>query len=129
MPTLLPRLILIVLLLATAAYGVWEVRRWATPLGQETLSPKQRRLRAWGLFFLLLALSLCLGWTWLPKPHTRQALIGYAQYIILICLSVLPLLPLALLDSRENLRHLADSRRALLAEALGRDAAPPPPPA
>ncbi len=124
---LLPRLVLLLFLLAAAAYGVWEVRRWATPLGQETISPKQRRLRSWGLFFLLLALGLCLGWTYLPKPHTRQALIGYAQYVILICLSVLPLLPLALLDSRENLRRLAESRRALLAETLGRDADPPPP--
>ena len=124
---LLPRLVLSVLLLAAAAYGVWEVRRWATPLGQETISPKQRRLRAWGLFFLLLALGLCLGWTFLPTPHTRQALIGYAQYIILICLSVLPLLPLALMDSRENLRRLAESRRDLLAQALGRESDSPPP--
>ncbi len=121
------RIALILFLLAAAAYGVWEVRRWATPLGQETVSPKQRRLRVWGLFFLLLTLGLCLGWTYLPTPHTRQALIGYAQYIILICLSVLPLIPLALLDSRENLRRLADSRRDLLARALGRDADPPPP--
>ncbi len=123
---LLPRLALIVLLLAAAAYGVWEVRRWATPLGQETVSARQRSLRVWGLFFLLLALGLCLGWTYLPKPHTRQALIGYAQYIILICLSVLPLLPLALLDSRENLRRMAQSRRELLTQALGHDADPPP---
>lgn len=119
------RIALILLLIAAAAYGVWEVRRWATPLGQD-VSPKQRILRAWGLFFLLLALGLCLGWTYLPKPQTRPALIGYARYIILICLSVLPLLPLALMDWRENLRRLAESRRALLAEALGRDADPPP---
>ena len=123
------RIALILLLIAVAAYGVWEVRRWATPLGQETTSPRQRTLRAWGLFFLLLALGLCLGWTYLPKPQNRQELVGYARYIILICLSVLPLLPLALMDWRENLRRMTESRRALLAETLGRDSDTPPPPA
>ena len=116
---LLFRPALLLALLAVAAYGVWEIRRWATPLGLEIISPTQRKLRAWGLFFLLAALGLCLGWTYLPKPHTPRALIHYAQYIILICLSVLPLVPLALLDWRENIRHLAASRRKLFEDTLG----------
>ena len=116
---LLSRPLLIFALLAVLAYGVWEVHRWSTPTGLEVISPKQRVLRAWGLFFLLAALGLCLGWTYIPIPHTRRALIRYAQYIILICLSVLPLVPLALLDWRENIRHLAASRRKLFEETLG----------
>lgn len=120
------RLAFILFLVAIAAYGVWEVRRWATPSGQD-VSPRQRTLRVWGLFFLLLTLGLCLGWTYLPKPQTRPELVGYARYIILICVSILPLLPLALMDWRENMRHMAESRRALMAETLGRDTDPPPP--
>ena len=116
---LLSRPLLIFALLAVAAYGVWEVRRWSTPTGLEVISPKQRVLRAWGLFFLLVALGLCLGWTYIPIPHSRRALIRYAQYIILICLSVLPLVPLALLDWRENIRHLTASRKKLFEETLG----------
>lgn len=112
------RAALILILLATAAYGVWEVRRWQTPLGLETISPKQRVIRLWGLFFLLATLGLCLGWTYLPKPQTRRELVSYAQYVILICLATLPLIPLALLDWRENLRSLAASRQRLLQEAL-----------
>lgn len=118
-PGLLTRPLLILALLAAALYGLWEVRRWPTPTGLEVISPKQRVLRAWGLFFLLAALGLCLGWTYLPLPHSRRALIRYAQYIILICLSVLPLVPLALLDWRENIRHLASSRKKLFEETLG----------
>ena len=116
---LLSRPLLILALLAVAVYGVWEVRRWSTPTGLEVISPKQRTLRAWGLFFLLTALGLCLGWTYIPLPHSRRALIRYAQYIILICLSILPLVPLALLDWRENIRHLAESRKKLFEETLG----------
>lgn len=126
-PSLMPplRVALVALLLSAAAYGVWEVRRWGTAAGRESLSARQRTLRVWGLFFLMLALGLCLGWTFLPRPQTRQALIGYAQYILLICLAVLPLVPLALMDWRENIRRLAESRRALLAEALSRSPDPP----
>ena len=110
---------LVLALVAVVAYGVWEIRRWSTPLGLEIISSRQRQLRAWGLFFLLAALGLCLGWTYLPTPHTRRALIRYAQYIILICLAVLPLVPLALLDWRENIRHLAESRKKLFQETMG----------
>ena len=118
-PMTLLRPILVVGLIALIAYGVWEVRRWSTPLGLEIISPKQRLLRLWGLFFLLATLGLCLGWTYLPTPHTRRELIQYAQYIILICLAVLPIFPLALLDWRENLRNLAESRKKLFQDTIG----------
>lgn len=124
------RAALVLALLAAAGFGVWEVRRWSTPEGRDSLSPKQRLLRLWGLFFLLATLGLCLGWTYLPVPHTRRQLVGYAQYIILICFAVLPLIPLALLDWRENLRHLAASRKKLFQETLGslpQSGADPPP--
>jgi len=116
---MLVRLVFCAALLAVAAYGVWEVRRWSDPGFADVISPKQRRLRAWGFFFLLASLGLCLRWTYLPKPHTPRELIDDAQYIILICLAVLPLLPLALLDWRENLRHLSESRKRLFQETIG----------
>ncbi len=113
------RAALVLALLAALGLGVWEVRRWFTPESRDLISAKQRLLRLWGLFFLLAALGLCLGWTYLPIPHTRRQLVGYAQYIILICLAVLPLIPLALLDWRENIRHLAASRKKLFQETIG----------
>lgn len=116
---MLLRASLVLVLLVVASYGVWETRRWATPEGRDLITAKQRCLRLWGLFFLLAAFGLCLGWTYIPKPQTRRELIGYAQYIMLICIAVLPLVPLALLDWRENLRHLAESRKELVLETLG----------
>ncbi len=109
------RAALILALLAAAGFGVWEVRRWFTPEGRDSISPKQRLLRLWGLFFLLAVLGLWLGGTFLPIPHTPKALIGWIQYWLLTVLASLPLIPLALLDRRENLRHLAESRRQLMA--------------
>lgn len=127
---MLLRAALCLALVAAAMYGGWEARRWGMPEYRDLISPKQRLLRLWGLFFLLASLGLCLGWTYLPKPHTRRELVGYAQYVILICLSVLPLLPLALLDWRENLRNLADSRKKLFQETIGpltqKTSEPPP---
>ncbi|MBV9851744.1 MAG: hypothetical protein JO250_18905 [Armatimonadetes bacterium] len=111
---------LILGLLAAAAYGVWEVRRWGTPAGREQVSPRQCRIRAWGLFFLLAALALWLGGTYLPVPHTRRALARYIAYWMLVALAALPLIPLALLDARENLRRAREDRRRL------RDAFLPP---
>ncbi len=116
---MLLRAALVLVLLAVAGYGVWETRRWATPEGRDVISPKQRRLRLWGLFFLLAVLGLWLGGTYLPRPHNRAALIGWIQYWMLTTLAALPLIPLALLDWRENLRQLADSRKKLVLETLG----------
>jgi hypothetical protein len=115
---MLLRAVLVLVLIALAGYGAWEMRCWSTPEGHDLISAKQRRLRLWGLFFLLADFGLCLGWTYLPKPHTRRELIGYTQYIMLICVTALPLVPLAMLDWRENLRHLAASRKKLVQETL-----------
>ena len=109
------RAVLALALLAAAGFGVWEVRRWFTPEGRDSISHKQRLLRLWGLFFLLAVLGLWLGGTFLPTPHTPKALIGWVQYWMLTLLASLPLIPLALLDRRENLRHLAESSRQLAA--------------
>ena len=110
--------VLIVALLAAAAYGLWEIRRWQTPAGRETVSARQRRIRAWGLFFLLAALALWLGGTSLPLPRTRRALAHYLAYWMLVAFAVLPLIPLALLDARENLRRAQKERRELRAAFL-----------
>lgn len=109
------RAALVLALLLAAGFGIWEVRRWSTPEGRDSISAKQRLLRLWGLFFLLAVLGLWLGGTFLPTPHTPKALIGWIQYWMLTVLASLPLIPLALLDRRENLRHLAESNRQLVA--------------
>jgi len=109
------RAALVLALLAAAGFGVWEVRRWYTPEGRDSISPKQRLLRLWGLFFLLAVLGLWLGGTFLPTPHTPKALIGWIEYWLLTVSASLPLIPLALLDRRENLRHLAEANRQLRA--------------
>ena len=120
------RALLIVALLAVAGYGTWEVRRWQTPAGRDLVSPRQHRLRGWGLFFLLLTLSLWLGGTTLPLPSHdtqtragREAALRFIGYWTVTALAALPLIPLALLDSRENLRRLAEERRKLLQDTLG----------
>ena len=115
------RAALVLALIAVAGFGVWEVRRWPHPEFRDLISPKQRRLRLWGLFFLLAALGLWLGGTFLPTPHPhdKRALIAWIQYWMLTTLAALPLIPIALLDWRENLRHLAASRKKLVHETLG----------
>ncbi len=117
------RAALVLALLAAGGFGLWEVRRWFTPEGRDSLSHTQRLLRLWGLFFLLAVLGLWLGGTFLTTPHTPKALIGWIQYWMLTVLASLPLIPLALLDRRENLRHLAEARRQLIAlrQSLARE--------
>jgi hypothetical protein len=110
---------LMVALTAVVGYGIWEIHRWGTLLGRETVSPKQRLLRVLGLFFLLLVLALWLRGTYLPTPHTRPALVHYLGYWLGTALAVLPLLPLALLDARENLHRALEDRRRLRENVLG----------
>jgi hypothetical protein len=110
---------LMIALAAVVSYGIWEIHRWGTPLGRETVSPKQRLLRVLGLFFLLLVLALWLRGTYLPTPHTRLALARYLGYWLGTALAILPLLPLALLDARENLHRALEDRRHLRENVLG----------
>ena len=119
------RALLLGALLAAAAFGLWEVRRWRTPVGRDLLSPRQRRIRAWGLFFLLLTLGLWLRGTYLPTPAPpgrdrarQEAALRFVGYWTVTALCALPLLPLALLDSHENLRRLSDERRRLFRETF-----------
>lgn len=119
------RAALVVALVAAAAYGVWEARRWSMPALRDLISPKQRSLRAWGLFFLLTVLGLWLYGSYLPDPIkgitvvAKKSQIAWLQYWMVTVLAALPLVPLALLDWRENLRHLAESRKKLFHETLG----------
>lgn len=118
---MLLRAALILALAAAALYGIWEVRRWGLPETQGLITPKQKRLRGWGLFFLLGVLGLWLGGTYLPTPHPgdKRALISWIQYWMLTVVASLPLIPLALLDWRENLLLLTERRRLLFQETLG----------
>lgn len=122
------RAVLWLALPAVLAFGVWEVRRWQSPLGREIINARQRRLRSWGLFFLLLTLGLWLRGTYLPIPHPRakpptpgerQAALNYIGHWTLTVLCALPLFPLALLDTRENLRRLQAERAKLAEERTG----------
>lgn len=119
------RAALIVALLAVAVYGGWEMRRWKTMPDANFISPKQYRLRIYGLFFIVLSLGLWLGGTYLPNPprhpksrNDREIALRYIGYWTLTVLAAVPLVPLALLDSRENLLRLAEERRKLLYETL-----------
>ena len=112
-------------LIAAAAYGAWEAWRWSTPALRDLITPKQRTIRAWGLFFLLAVLGLWLYGTYLPAPlkgttiPAKKSQIAWLQYWMVTVLAALPLAPLALLDWRENLRNLAASRKKLFYETLG----------
>ena len=112
------RWVLAIVLFVLSVYGVWEVRRWGTPLGRETISPKQRVYRVWGLLSLLLCLGLMLGATYFHLPHTHsvRAALPYMAYLTLTVISWVPLIPLALLDSRENLRLTLEARQKIGAE-------------
>lgn len=123
------RPLLIAALIAAAGYGVWEVRRWSRPETVGLITPKQKKLRAWGLFFLLGVLALWLGGTYLPTPGSKPALVRWGLYYMLTILVSLPLVPLALLDWRENLLLLAENRRKLLQETIGPLPQRPDPPA
>ena len=127
---MLLRAVLILALAVAAGYGLWEIRRWSRPEAVGLITPKQKRLRAWGLFFLLAVLGLWLGGTYLPTPHPgdKRALIHWIQYWMLTVIVSLPLVPLALLDWRENLLLLADHRRKLLQETIGSLSQRPDPP-
>jgi hypothetical protein len=128
------RPILVLMLLAVAGFGTWEVRRWRTSAWRDLISPRQHRLRAWGLFLLLLTLALWLGGTWLPNPPRhprtrpeREAALRYIGYWTVTAFCAVPLVPLALLDTRENLRRLSRERMQLSRERsqFAREILPP----
>ena len=114
----LVRALVTLALVAVALYGLYEIRRWARPTAQGLLSLRQKRLRTAGLVLLILSLSLWLAGTYLPTPRTKPALLRSLIYWSATVLCALPIVPLALLDSRENLRRLQQERRRLVQETL-----------
>lgn len=117
--TALLRSVLSLALLALALYGLWEVRRWTTPAGQEAVSVRQRWYRSLGFLLLLLALGLWVRGTFLPPPHTPLAAAHALLYWMFIVFLCLPLLALALLDMRENIARALQERRRLRQEMFG----------
>lgn len=105
--------VLALALLLVAGYGVYETRRWRSAATRDLISARQRTLRAWGLLFLLLTLTLFLVGTFFPTPRTKLATLHALLYWIATTLCALPLIPLALLDARENLRRLLEGRSEL----------------
>ncbi len=100
-------------LLLVAGYGVFETRRWRRPATRDLINARQRTLRGWGLFLLLLTLTLFLVGTFLPTPRTKLATLHALIFWTATTLCAVPLIPLALLDARENLRRLMEGRREL----------------
>jgi len=121
------RALLAVAVVAVAAYGVFEVRFWKSALGLSMISMRQRRIRGIGLLLLFFGLCFWLRGTYLPIPHPKpgthsradreQALRYIGYWTFTFCL-MLPLIPLAILDTRESLRKAAEERRTLMAESL-----------
>ena len=121
------RALLAVAVVAIVAYGVFEVRFWKSPIGLSMISARQRRIRGLGLSLLFLGLCFWLRGTYIPIPHPRpgtrlradreQALRYIGYWTFTFCL-MLPLIPLAILDTRENLRKAAQERQDLLSERL-----------
>jgi len=110
--------VLALALLAVAGYGVYETRRWGRPATRDLLTARQRTLRAWGLALLLLTLTLFLVGTFLPTPRTKLATLHALIFWTVTTVCAVPLIPLALLDARENLRRLMEGRRELAAQRM-----------
>ncbi len=105
--------VLALALLAVAVYGLAELRRWQRPATRDLINARQRALRAWGLGLLLLTLTLFLVGTFLPAPRTKLATLHALIFWTATTVCAVPLIPLALLDARENLRRLLEGRREL----------------
>ena len=112
-------------MLAVIAFAVVEVRSWK--VNATLISPKQRRYRQLGFFYLLVSLGLWLHGTYMQPPPTHNrpitraakvAAINWIGYWGLTFITLVPIIPLALLDARENLRRASQQRRDLLQEVL-----------
>ena len=99
---------------AVAAYGVWEVRRWGTPAGRSSLPAPAPHPCLGPILSASRPRPLAPGDSLpLPTPHTRRAPPTTSPTGSCVALAALPLIPLALLDARENLRRALEDRRRL----------------
>jgi|GEM_PF-1083443 len=121
------RALLAVAVIAVAAYGVFEVRFWSSKLGQSMISGRQRRIRGIGLILLFFGLCFWFRGTFIPIPHPtpgirhrsdREQALNYIGYWTFTFCLMLPLIPLAILDTRENLRKAAEERKQLMQESF-----------
>ncbi|MGO8674018.1 MAG: hypothetical protein ACLQVD_21990 [Capsulimonadaceae bacterium] len=119
------RILLIVCVAAVILFMIAEVRQWIRK--PDFISHRQRVLRSFGFGFLLAALGLWINGTTLADPlllrgrpltpELRKAALHWLSYWMVTFLTLVPLIPLALLDTRENLRRIRDERRRLKIEA------------
>ena len=119
------RIILVAIMIAVIGFAFVEVRNWTAQ--PDLISGKQRRIRTLGFVFLVLSIGLWLYGSYLPAPPTHQKPLTYAAKVAAIrwigywavtFLTLVPIIPLALLDARENLRRASELRRSILQEAL-----------
>jgi hypothetical protein len=112
-------------MLAVLVFGYLEIKSWSTH--PDLISPKQRRIRTLGFVFLLVSLGLWLNGTYIKPPghlkkplthEARLAAVHWIGYWGITFLTLVPIIPLALLDARENLRRASAQRRSILQEAL-----------
>jgi hypothetical protein len=122
------RTLLAVAIVGILLYGVYELRFWGTPLGRSIVSRRQRGIRGLGLVLLLAGLGMWFHGTYIPVPQPkpgvhhsvalRRAALHYVQYWTLTFCVMLPLIPLAILDTRENLRKAIAEREKLREDRL-----------
>src|SRR5262249_45146158 len=119
------RVLPICMLAVLLVYGVYELRRWST--SPDVVTPRQRTIRSLGFLFLACSLGLWIYGTYLPLPQVhrgavtpaqREATFRWISYWGLTFLMLLPLVPLALLDARENLKRASEERRRIRIDTL-----------
>lgn len=122
------RVLLAAAIVGILLYGVYELRFWGTPMGRSIVSRRQRGIRGLGLVLLITGLGMWFHGTYIPVPQPkpgvhhsvalRRAALHYVQYWTLTFCVMLPLIPLAILDTRENLRKAIAEREKLREERL-----------
>jgi len=123
------RLSLIAVALLLVAYAFYEFRLWRTRGAELSISPRQRRIRVIGFVLLLIAIGLWYRGTYLAVPHFlpgmdkrlfKEQAANYLGYWMVTFIVLLPLIPLALLDTRENVLQVIAERRQIREDAFGR---------
>ena len=124
---MITRIVLMAVILAVSAYGIYEIRTWSNDTDRSLVSHTQRRIRSIGLLLILTALALWIYGTYIPIPHVngantppavREAAKLYVGYWMFTLMMTVPLVPLAILDTRENLRRAADERKRIFRETI-----------
>jgi hypothetical protein len=117
--------IIAIMLAGSVFFGAREIASWSKPTQLATMTPKQRSIRFYAIFLLVLVLCLGLGGTYLRVPQTQgqarnpkvqKEVLNYLAYWFVTGLFFLPIIPLTLLDARQTVLRLEVDRQQLLSE-------------